>query len=579
MWISIKIALRNLLRQKKRNLLLGIGIAFGMSILVIALSFTNGMTDIILNHFVKNAIGHVGLSVKEYGEKTADIIRDESYFTNLIYENLTDIEVVMANYQQFTRAVGNGTSDMMALVAQSRFGTAENLKYWSTKLVEGNLADFTNKKVANPVMIYEQKAKTLHVKAGDTIKVRLRTIYGQSQTATLTVVAIIKGSNDMEAMASYISVDTMQQLAGYATYEAGSLIINLSNINDPSETRKFADKLHDALEPYPVIIDAKVRQGNTQARLISLQSNSNSLALMKKEVTFKSGTLDIRNGKGAVVSTDLAKKLGLSLGSSLQVNYTSKYAGEAPGWDLKVTGIADFPAALGENVVLINEYPLYKDLFDYWPELLKNHKLVERGSSLSQSLTKPYTLMPRTYTMKDYRKKQINMNLEKRKGAFLDVRSMEEIAEMINQIKNVLLIIAVVWVLILFVIILVGVVNTLHMSIKERTREIGTIRAIGMQKGMVRDIFIWESTFLSFFASLGGIVFALIVMFLMSLMQLKPEGMISMLLRDGHLYFLPPMGMVLFCMILIVGFTVLAAALPARKASKISAAEALRTFE
>lgn len=579
MLISIKIALRNLLRQKKRNLLLGIGIAFGISVLVIALSFTNGMTDLILNHFVKNAIGHVGLSIKEKSARSVDIIRDEGYFTNIIRQNLSEIEEVMANYQQFTRVVGNGTSDMMALVAQSRFGNADFLSFWGTKVVEGNIADFTNKSIANPVLIYEQKAKSLRVKAGDTIKVSMRTIYGQSQTATLTVVAVIRGSNDMEAMASYIRVSTMQELAGYASNEAGSFIINLSNISQPRETRIFADNLHQALQPHPVIIDARIVQGDVSVKLMALESNTNAMAGLTKTTRLIKGGLDIKDGKGVILSTKLAARLGLGIGSTLKIDYLSKFQGRAPGWTLRVTGIAEFPQEAGPDVVLMNQYPLYQYLYEYWPDLLPNHSLLDRQSELARFLAKPYTLLPRTYTMKDFRKKQIELNQLRSRGAYLDVRSMEEVAEFVTQIKNVLVIIAITWVLILFVIILVGVVNTLHMSIKERTREIGTIRAIGMQRSMVQDIFILESSFLSLFASLGGFVFAGIVMTLLSLIPMKPEGMISMLLKDGHLYFIPPVGMIVICIMLVVLFTVVAAAFPAWKASRIDAAEALRSFE
>ena len=66
-------------------------------------------------------------------------------------------------------------------------------------------------------------------------------------------------------------------------------------------------------------------------------------------------------------------------------------------------------------------------------------------------------------------------------------------ASEVLKLEQVLNLITIIAVLILFFIILIGVVNTLRMTIRERTREIGTIRAIGMQKKDVRNVFILES--------------------------------------------------------------------------------------
>ena len=48
MGIISKISFRNLTRQKRRNILLGFGIGFGMSILVIANSFSNGFMVVFI---------------------------------------------------------------------------------------------------------------------------------------------------------------------------------------------------------------------------------------------------------------------------------------------------------------------------------------------------------------------------------------------------------------------------------------------------------------------------------------------------------------------------------------------------
>jgi len=51
---------------------------------------------------------------------------------------------------------------------------------------------------------------------------------------------------------------------------------------------------------------------------------------------------------------------------------------------------------------------------------------------------------------------------------------------------------------ILILIVAVGIMNTMWIAIRERTREIGTLRAIGMQRGAVLWMFLLESLMLGF---------------------------------------------------------------------------------
>jgi ABC-type antimicrobial peptide transport system permease subunit len=59
------------------------------------------------------------------------------------------------------------------------------------------------------------------------------------------------------------------------------------------------------------------------------------------------------------------------------------------------------------------------------------------------------------------------------------------------------------------VIALLGVVNTLALSISERTREIGLLRAIGMQRGQLRQMVAAESMIISVIGALLGIMLGL----------------------------------------------------------------------
>lgn len=55
------------------------------------------------------------------------------------------------------------------------------------------------------------------------------------------------------------------------------------------------------------------------------------------------------------------------------------------------------------------------------------------------------------------------------------------------------------------VIALMGVANTLGLSIHERTRELGVLRAVGQQRRQTRNMIRWESVIISVFGTVGGV--------------------------------------------------------------------------
>jgi ABC-type lipoprotein release transport system permease subunit len=59
--VIFNIALRNILRQKRRNLLLGIAITFGAMVLILANAFSHGITKVLFERIVKYTNGHVAV--------------------------------------------------------------------------------------------------------------------------------------------------------------------------------------------------------------------------------------------------------------------------------------------------------------------------------------------------------------------------------------------------------------------------------------------------------------------------------------------------------------------------------------
>jgi len=195
-------------------------------------------------------------------------------------------------------------------------------------------------------------------------------------------------------------------------------------------------------------------------------------------------------------------------------------------------------------------------------------------------LGKEWVLLKRSATTEEWTRKMQEVSRKKIKATTIDVTSMYETASNILNLEYALNAITIGGVIVLFFIILIGVVNTLRMTIRERTREIGTIRAIGMQKNDVRSIFILETGLLAFFASIAGLILAFIIMGLMSLIKFNVlDNPLGILLVNKHLHFLPSISSILIIVTVITLLSVATAYMPARRASNLSSAEALRHVE
>lgn len=118
----------------------------------------------------------------------------------------------------------------------------------------------------------------------------------------------------------------------------------------------------------------------------------------------------------------------------------------------------------------------------------------------------------------------------------------------------------------------IGIVNTLYMSVQDRTREIGLMKAIGLGDSEVRLIFSLEALMLGFWGSILAIIAAL-----------ATGAVINMVAEKTFLADLPGFTLVEFnplTLLVFAGFVMfialIASLLPARRASKLDPIEALR---
>ena len=130
--------------------------------------------------------------------------------------------------------------------------------------------------------------------------------------------------------------------------------------------------------------------------------------------------------------------------------------------------------------------------------------------------------------------------------------------------------------LVILLVIMVGIVNTYRIIVQERTKEIGTLRAVGTLRKDVRNMFVLEALLLALGGLVAGTVAAILALFIISIPEFSTFAELAWFLDKGHLAFAvqPPM---LVATLLIVGAsTIIAALIPAGKAARLKPAQAFR---
>ena len=110
---------------------------------------------------------------------------------------------------------------------------------------------------------------------------------------------------------------------------------------------------------------------------------------------------------------------------------------------------------------------------------------------------------------------------------------------------------------------LFGIVNTLVLTVFERTRELGMLRAIGMTRRQVRRMIRYESVITALIGAVLGIVLGIVL-----------AGLLVW--RVDFIDFAVPIGQVIVFAIAAIIVGIIAAIFPARRAARLNPLQALQ---
>jgi len=159
------------------------------------------------------------------------------------------------------------------------------------------------------------------------------------------------------------------------------------------------------------------------------------------------------------------------------------------------------------------------------------------------------------------------------RGLNVEIKTWNELSTFYTKVKDMFDVIFLFAFLIVFTIVVMSVINTVGMAIMERTREIGTLRALGVKRRGIVGLFAVESMLLGLIGSLVGVILTVIVWTV--IFTVEPTWVPPQITRRIPLevYLVPREMLWSMCALLLL--SLLAASFPARKAARMEIVGAL----
>jgi putative ABC transport system permease protein len=255
---------------------------------------------------------------------------------------------------------------------------------------------------------------------------------------------------------------------------------------------------------------------------------------------------------GVEMAQDLAKFLSLAPGQD-GVVMAPTMSGQMNAMDIQVSGVYDTGSDATNDKYMRFPYVFAQSLLD------------------TEKAEKIVVLLEDTGKTESMRSRLLSTLAHA--GIACEIKTWKELSLFYAKVKGMMDIMLLFIFCIVLVIVVMSTVNTMGMAVLERTREIGTLRALGLKRRGVSTLFAMEGGLLGAFGSLIGIVLHTSVWALIKILSptYTPPGVstpVPLLVS-----FVPKTLLVLMCCL--IALSLIAAIIPARRAARQNIVNAL----
>ena len=277
--------------------------------------------------------------------------------------------------------------------------------------------------------------------------------------------------------------------------------------DDISKLSKIADNYDDVTLIYPTLyLTGLISDGESSTIFIGVAAvpsefyyvQEQAKGMLSKLQYFDGNKLDDNLAHGIGVSRKLAKKLGIGIGSSILLMAPS-INGQLNTLEVNVVQFTDTTQELLDDKLIIMPLELARSLL-MTDGASRLHFLLNNGTDIDKFKSLITDLA-------------ININDE------LQVSTWRELSPFYVKVEKMFHVIFFFMFLIVSTVVIMSVVNTVSMSIYERTSEIATMRTLGAARRLIVKVFSIEGAFLGVFGCFFGLFLWLIVFGIISFVE------------------------------------------------------------
>ena len=255
----LSLTFRNLSRQKRRNFILALAIAFGFFVVTAIDGLTSGMVENLEEQITQLTGGSVlikgyeKIPPSENNKKSTllGIIRDKDYILNTV----NSLNIDYKYYSRYSIASGQmifeGKKSMIQVYG---YDLQDSHLAESFSIVSGSKENFNDPRA---LIISDKTASSMNLQVGDLVTLTALTLYGQNNVEDFKIAAIIKSNSFVNAMMAYANIESVNSLVeipegGYSTFS-----IFLKNKNNQAKVAKqIEDKIRSDEKNVSSIVQA-----------------------------------------------------------------------------------------------------------------------------------------------------------------------------------------------------------------------------------------------------------------------------------------------------------------------------------
>lgn len=273
--MMLKIAFRNIFRQKRRTVLTALAMIVGFTLSSIVIGLSDGAYSNVIEMFTGNRIGHIQVHRAGYLDKPS-IYKTISDYESIGETIQNEVGVAAWTPRVYTGGLGSVGERSTAVRIIGIDVTRENkATKFNKKVIEG---DTLTETASREVVIGKKLAKTLSATIGSKIVLFSQAADGSIANDEYTIVGIADSGDDItNRVACYLHIHDVQELFALEG-RIHEIVVIVSNINKVENVAnaisdRLADTTLEILPWYQVVksfYDAmqKDKQGDAVARFI-----------------------------------------------------------------------------------------------------------------------------------------------------------------------------------------------------------------------------------------------------------------------------------------------------------------------